>query len=232
MTQRSFYTEKSLYRRTFTHKTLHTEKSLRRSAVTHTRIRRTRTHRRVYTEAFTQRRFYTEKFCHRGVFRHTEKLLHGAAFTQRNHNTETQSSFAHRRVFTSRSSYAQEFLHREAFTQRSLYIEEFLRSITNRSFVFFFKGNFYIKKPWHRGNLWRFNNLSFDRLTFMEGLHLRFRKQNLNATFRGFTVMSAKGLHLIFVYTKFLTCPFDVVKSQFCTSSCRSAFFAWEPFEK
>ena len=153
-----FYTEKPLYRGTFTHKSVYTQQ-----AFTHTG---TFTQRRLYTkdvfitEDFTQRNlsskaswiFYIQKLLYKEIFsflryRHiyTQKFLHRENFTQR--------IFTHGNFYIQRNLYTDALSHRETFTQRNLYTKKFLHTET------FTHKNLYTEKSLHRGAFIRNNKL-------------------------------------------------------------------------
>ena len=108
--QRSFYTEKSLYKgdlntEAFTQTHLHTGGFTNRGSFGAQKF--------FHRAACTYRSFYTKKPLHKEFFTHrifcTRKFLHRKAFTHRNFHTQNTES------------YTEELLRIDAFTQRSLY---------------------------------------------------------------------------------------------------------------
>ena len=114
-TQRSFYTEKSLYRGVFTPRRVDTQKLLHADAFTHRKKLITRksfcARELLHKVDFTQSNFYTEKSLHR-----EEAWPHRRFHPQ------------HTNVFTHRSLYIEKPLHRGFFTHRSSCAQKLLRT--------------------------------------------------------------------------------------------------------
>ena len=148
-TQRSFYTEKSLYRGVFTPRRVDTQKLLHADAFTQKKY----TQKLVRTGACTQSRFYTEQLLHREVFTqrrsmatqkvsptthkrvYTQKLVHREAFTQRVFYTQKllcTEAFTH--IFAHRNFYAEELLRTEAFTHREVLTQTKLCDVARPQF--------------------------------------------------------------------------------------------------
>ena len=81
LSQRSFYTEESLHRVSFTHRRNSTEKSFtQRSLYTGDLVHREKF---FYTEDFLHRSLYTQKLLHTESFTHTEAFMHGGFYTEK-----------------------------------------------------------------------------------------------------------------------------------------------------
>ena len=163
--QRTFYTEKSVRRRPFTHGRLYAKKTFHRGTLKHRHFCTALTHR-----SFTQRRFYAEALLtgdltHRSFDTHkktsfcTQTLLHREAFTQRSFYTHPflqTEAFPHRSFYTETSLHKGAFTHIRVYTQNLLPTEVFnteaFKSLHKEAFTTaaFTQRSFHTQKPVHR----------------------------------------------------------------------------------